>query len=407
MMSEIVKKVLKSMKTNGVKHTLFLCCKGLESEMYNRNWNVPTNNQQVPSQPYKITMSHNKLNIGIIVAGGLGDYLISANYIYRLIQKYGAEKFRVYILVHHGFGSAASVFGNNEFVFHMMKPGEYDNRLNEFDIALQVVRFPEVKTYNAERVMAICPSFVDYILLCEKFRIENERFFKYVPQLDGESGYFSVKQHHKRVNQADIYNHLGLTEKYEFPIYYPSEKEILEKFNLYGKKYVIIHRGIDSSGPDTSVKMWPIEKYVELVKLIKQKYPDLILIQIGIPTDAKINANLDYNFVGCTTLDEVKVLSKCCSILIDNEGGIVHLRHALGGGTSIVLFGATSPAFYGYSENSNVYRSTCPICCEWTVSDWQDQCILGSPKPPCMECISPQTVMDEFVKCIEEGALDD
>lgn len=43
-------------------------------------------------------------------------------------------------------------------------------------------------------------------------------------------------------------------------------------------------------------------------------------------------------------LDEkLKVILKHAKLHIDSEGGLVHLRHAIKGGPSVVLFGPTSP----------------------------------------------------------------
>ena len=49
---------------------------------------------------------------------------------------------------------------------------------------------------------------------------------------------------------------------------------------------------------------------------------------------------------------------------------MVHARHFLGGGTSVVLFGPTDERFYGYPENVNLSRRFCPFACELIDDDW-------------------------------------
>lgn len=373
--------------------------------MIRDGWNRPVIEDNCIIEKFSVVKEIGKLNFGIIVSGGLGDYIVSANYIYKFFQKYDVNYFNVYLLVEGSYNSAKVVFENNDLFKSIMKPGQYEDRLYMFDVVIHVSRYPQVKYLNSERVVEINPDFVNYLMLCEKFRIENERFFKYAPYLDGETAAYSIMNGFKRVTQPDIFGHLGVSERYEYHIFCPPDDETLDKFGLRGKKYVVLHRGGDNAVTDTSVKMWPLDYYVKLVKLIKEKYPDLVLVQLGSPLDKKIDADIDYNFVGQTTLEDMKVLSKCCSVLIDNEGGIVHLRHALGGGKSIVLFGATSPDFFGYSDNINIFNSSCPICCEWTIDRWQDKCLRGFSEPPCMVAISPEMVMDELIRLIEGGAL--
>ena len=73
-------------------------------------------------------------------------------------------------------------------------------------------------------------------------------------------------------------------------------------------------------------------------------------------------------------MEEVKALLKNSLLHIDNEGGLVHLRHALCAKKSIVLFGPTSDLFYGYAENENVRSNVCEEPCEWENAKWNISC---------------------------------
>ena len=73
-------------------------------------------------------------------------------------------------------------------------------------------------------------------------------------------------------------------------------------------------------------------------------------------------------------MEEVKALLKNSLLHIDNEGGLVHLRHALCAKKSIVLFGPTSDLFYGYAENENVRSNVCEEPCEWENAKWNTWC---------------------------------
>ena len=44
---------------------------------------------------------------------------------------------------------------------------------------------------------------------------------------------------------------------------------------------------------------------------------------------------------------------------------------------SVVLFGATNPTLYGYSDNINLYKNSCSTCW-WKVSKWSSKCMKGN-----------------------------
>ena len=89
---------------------------------------------------------------------------------------------------------------------------------------------------------------------------------------------------------------------------------------------------------------------------------------------------------------------------IDNEGGNVHLRHALNGGISAVIYGPTAPEFYGYSENINLRGNGCKYPCEWVINNWQANCARGfeSENLPCMNSLTPEIVFNNIKKVLED-----
>lgn len=94
------------------------------------------------------------------------------------------------------------------------------------------------------------------------------------------------------------------------------------------------------------------------------------------------------------------------ALLVDNEGGMVHLRHALRGGSSVVLFGPTSKAVFGYPENENISSSVCDHWCEWQIPDWQYVCArLGTPGHPCMDAIRTEDVLAAVHRVLDGRVL--
>lgn len=217
---------------------------------------------------------------------------------------------------------------------------------------------------------------------------------------DGESATFSINLGKKRINQADILNIFSMTEEYHYTGI-QIDDDILKKHGLETKRYITIHRGVDTDQVNNSVKLWPVSFYNNLILQIRRYFPEFKIIQLGVShARCETMENIDLNLVEETTLSEVGALLKNAWLHVDCEGGLVHLRHALKGGKSAVIFGPTSPNFFGYSENINVRSSACPYPCEWMTENWQETCPRYNQKHLCMTSLHADIVMSEIEKSI-------
>lgn len=73
-------------------------------------------------------------------------------------------------------------------------------------------------------------------------------------------------------------------------------------------------------------------KYDRLAGMVKEKFrfTELKIVQCRIdPKQIPQMQNADVNLVGRTSMEELKSLLKNNLLYIDNEGELVHLRHAL------------------------------------------------------------------------------
>lgn len=386
-----VSRVISSLQRNGLRSTIRLSIKEINTIL----WRNAENEISERKKQFQIKeLSTDKLTIAIMVTGGLGDALVAANYLSVLFDRYQLNDSQIYIIPDNNATSLKAVFGNNKpsvLILDSKETFEYE----QFDIYMAIRRYPEVLYYNINGIKMLHRDFLQYILLLNRFKEQYSHLFTLHPRFDGQSAIISKVQNIKRIQQPDVYGFLGVSEKYTYNVPLLDEKEVLKKFNLEPNCYIAVHRGVDTAYCNNSVKLWPEAYYVEVVNRIKQDHPEYKLIQFGSPNDQIIAANFDSNLTGQTTIEEMKIIVKCCYILIDNEGGTVHLRHALSGGRSIVLFGSTSPDFYGYSENINLYTNACPINCEWVVEKWQDHCLIrGETEPLCMRSLTPEFVID-------------
>lgn len=215
--------------------------------------------------------------------------------------------------------------------------------------------------------------------VCDNLRLYNE---------------YALTLNKKRPDHIDIFDVFGYTSKDAKINIKTNDNRVLTKFGLFSKKYITVSRGADGAFSDNHPKLWPLEYYNSLVKLIKQKYPIYDIIQIGADDKFGKIIEVDKNLVGKTNFEEIAAILKNSIIHIDVEGGLVHLNHFMNG-KSLVLFGPTSKEVYGYSENINISGS-CPLGnCYNIIPNWADKCMLNE-KNVCMYSITPEKVFNEL-----------
>lgn len=358
---------------------------------------------QKVEQPW-IKLRTDEVNVGFLLAGGIGDFVIVANYIYKFREKYGYDRIRIDVFAHNSFLGAQSVFQPGNVIDNLYPEEGNERTFCDYDLFVQITRYPNIKRRRLNRLAELKPELLDYVFMCEKFRAENDRFFSKAGITDGQSAMLEILKGRKRIQQPDIYGMLGITEQFEFPLeIYENETTYLQKLGLLDRPFITLNRGVDTRYSGNSTKLWPLPYYNILIRKIKAKYPDLVLVQLGASRERCPDMDgVDMNLVGRTSLEEVKVLLKHSLLHIDGEGGMVHLRHALRGGASVVMFGPTSADFYGYSENVNMVGNGCFSWCEWTVHNWQDKCVRNKEKAPCMCSILPEVVYGKVIELLEE-----
>jgi ADP-heptose:LPS heptosyltransferase len=146
--------------------------------------------------------------------------------------------------------------------------------------------------------------------------------------------------------------------------------------------YVTVHNGYDPNMVVSSAratKCYP--HFGEVINHLRRRHPDIVFVQVGTSTSVRID-EADLCLVGSTTLPEVAGLIRGAVMHLDNEGGLVHLARAVGT-ICCVVFGPTSPRYFGYPANINIDP---PFCggCWWVNETWMSHCPRGFATPRCM-----------------------
>ena len=398
----LLSKIKKYAKKHGVCSTLLYTAIYVFRKAKSRKMKYKTSHKPVQQEQFSQSeipaLDASSLNIGILLNGGIGDFIILANYIHKFRQKFSCPNMRIDTIVSRNFSVAQVLIGNDisENLLLLDHDTIYKKNIyRKYDLFLDIDRYPMYSNKNLEKIQKYNPSLLDYCLLIDKQRLVTPRFFSR-PMYDGQNAIYAKINGKKRITQADIGGRLGMSEIYEYllPLKLNSS-ETLEKFGLSNKKIIAVISGFDFLQGSFSNKVWPVFYYNKLLQKIKDSYPDYFIVQMGTGENAVTFTGVDLNLQGKTTFEETEIILQNAALLIGNEGGMIHLRHALHGGTSIVLFSSTDKDFFGYSENININGNGCQYPCEWFYKGWQEKCV-NQNHFACVWSLTPNMVFNKF-----------
>lgn len=329
-----------------------------------------------------------KQHIMLKLAGGVGDLCATAKYIKALYEYLDKQAEFDIFAVPEDVEILTTIFYGCEYINSItsQKP------MYRYDIEIFIVRFPEVRSCIRSRLSDKALRYIEEVI---DFTYENTDVVKN----DFVGCCFSLIKGTKRENQADFNNMLKM-ENVDFSINLCEDSgTYLHKLKLSEKQYITVQTGpgrhFQHLGFD--VRQWPEEYYEHLLYLLKQKYPDYKIVQLGDINQQKI-AGIDIDLRGKTSSQELFMLLKYSKLHIAQESGMVIARHFLQGGVSVVLFGPTDMNFFGFDENLNLSESLCGQPCEWITKKWMEKCIRTGGKAECMQLLTPINVFDEVNK---------
>jgi ADP-heptose:LPS heptosyltransferase len=150
---------------------------------------------------------------------------------------------------------------------------------------------------------------------------------------------------------------------------------------LAGRRFMTIHHGADknmSGGSGLQTKNLPIHIWTAFAARLKTA--KVLLVQLG-AADEELIEGADVDLRGLLSLEQSALVLKYADVHFDSEGGLVHLMRAVHG-TSVVAFGPTPVAFFGYASNVNLSPKSCGDCW-WLKRTWSAECPRDFVEPVC------------------------
>ncbi|MFC1546497.1 lipopolysaccharide heptosyltransferase II [bacterium] len=226
-----------------------------------------------------------------------------------------------------------------------------------------------------------------------------------------EGKYFLTKKIKYNFNMHDIDRNLeflkSFTSEFDKRIDFESIAQVNEKVtNILDERSFQKGKIIGiNPGSVWATKRWPIDKYIELIRILITKGYKIVVF--GDKFDQMIKEQIDsefsnhnnfLNIIGKTTIQELTAFFRCLALYITNDSGPMHIAAALGI-PIIAIFGPTTKelGFFPYTDKAVIIEKNLP--CRPCGRHGSKKCPKKHFK--CMKEIS----VEEIINVIEKNRL--
>lgn len=361
----------------------------------------------------------------VVFYGGMGDLLIGKQWLRCVVEKYQMDSADFFLYFARNLTEdARTIFGGTV-------PEE-----NLYGIDTEKKSFFAGKTYDVIFRFCILPEV--WYRKTQPGYIDNPEFLSYVDRLDryGREHYnrgFFASNGFSRTVRSQLVERQGVKYHTAYDVFgefeeseglvktekpwraergtalpgdgfiianTDGEEAYLSEIGLKGKSYITLNTGLNREYlQKRNTRAWPFEYWRYLAVRIKEAYPDLMVVQVGIRMRTEDDIPADIHMNGVTNLGQISILLKHALVHVDYDSGLVHVRH-MTGGRSIVLMGPSAAEKHAYPENEYIQAPACASC-EWSTSSWLSVCPRGYEEPVCMKSITVDMVMEKIDKLVE------
>lgn len=179
-------------------------------------------------------------------------------------------------------------------------------------------------------------------------------------------------------------------------------KAILPHYDEERHRLVLINPNSSELLPQ---RRWPPERYLELIRQLLERYPDVLILITGAPGElagatalvSAVHHERCANFTGHLILEELPTLYTISALMVTNDSGPGHFS-AITSMPTIVLYGPETPKLYG--SLGNAYSVYAGLACSPCVS------ATNHRKTGCTDNVCLQAITPGMVLTIAQGILD-
>lgn len=339
------------------------------------------------------------ISIAFFLAGGLGDCIVNKKFITALLKEANVP---VSVDIYgdmYNTEAIRSFYRDCPEVKNVIEGKmPYRATRNQYDLAISVLTFAIMDHFDEESIRTKDETFCDLLV---KLREAIENYGLTGAHL-ADTGVNFARMRYRNENVYTIFSYGGLLDIHDMDVTLALNPNTESEYNALElpKEYITINYGWGNNvhgeykAPN---KVWPFEYYETLVDMIKNRFPNLIIVQTGKEYSPKIK-NVD-RCIFSMGIDTLEYVLKNTQVHFDCEGGLVHLATQLGT-KCVVVFGPSRPEIVGYPQNENIASGVCEGCISLT-NDFS-QCLHINEDRECMYSISPEMVYERMEKVLVE-----
>jgi len=356
--------------------------------------------QTIATKNYEERFAYEKQQLAIAfrICGGLGDCVITKVIVQELVKIVPDCLIDIYCEMDRVVPVAKSIYAGDQNINRILADCNYAQHVEHYPLAIRAAYIMEIEGFSYGNVYKYSPILAKKIIaLIEQYdhycaNIDQMRYRRFI--------HFKRAEYWK-INCYTTYNHSDIFNIKDRRVHIPLQEEYEEKFKeLRWGKYITFNYSVSQWGKISfGTKMWCGEYYEEFIRLFKEKYPDIAVVQIGSKNTQHIDG-VDHYLLG-ESLELAKYVLKNAIFHLDGECGLVHLATQLGT-MCIVLFGPTPMEYFSYPENINIVSEACGGCMDIS-EDAVQNCIKGLSEPECMMSILPEKVAhisEEYIESL-------
>ena len=331
------------------------------------------------------------LSLAIRLGNGLGSAIIKKKIFEEIVKTIPGICVDIYSMMDSG--SIDAIYGFEEnYNRAIHEAGDvYERNKQKYTLAIRIPTSIIVDYADYDKLSAVSSETAHFIKQIAAYgKTDAGSDYKYPSNIHVMRNIFKGK------NCYSAYDCDGILDIHDMKVNIMLNSKWKARFDeLNLKHYITINYGNGQTMEKESLisKQWPYEYFCEFVNMVKNKWRDIKVIQIG-AAGARIVEGVDGHLFG-ENLELIKYVLNNSLLHVDIEGGLVHLASQLGTRCA-VLFGPTPIEFFGYRENINIQAGNCSGC----IGLYQDgyYCARGLKQAECMIKIKPDVLVDKILK---------
>lgn len=338
------------------------------------------------------------IKIGFWVSRALGDQVVSLKLYQEIVRIAPASSIDVFC---GNSNVAENVFYQQKNLCSIIHAFPSRNLMMNYDLVIRVEFSTVICAYRPQKIGLVSAE----LMACVERSIHYQRMYspdnselEYNSRIMIDRGLMLGLNRYELLGNQGAFVIKGTDVRIYINEMYKDDFSSLRPSNTY----ITLNYGAGNATSDNTpqTKIWPYEYYEDLVRLLKEKFPLLNIVQIGDINARKIKG-VDSHILG-KSLEVIKFLLKNAFFHFDCESGLPHLATQLGT-KCFVVFGVSMPEIFGYKSNVNIKSDVCGGCVSLS-KNWYIKCLRYN-RPECMYSIKPSKVFSLMESYIEDNEI--